>query len=275
MIKKILLFLLIPILVFGKNMSRFDAVVFPDYYYQGIMVEIQAVPDSGKSFQAFSLTVPADVDSAFMVNKSGENPISLPVKQMDKFNRIDVPGSSASARIFYFYSPDRTDRLVSFTYDLNISTALDDAHILIQEPMVAEQFKISKSESEKFEDPHGLTFHRFHVSNVKANEAVSFSVSYRNQSGKTTMEVLRNALSADQPDMSGHEPELSENPIQRHILPTWQPLIVLGVFAFAVGILFDRKRKQELRTEENQGCASCGKRIKPEDKYCANCGKEL
>lgn len=273
--KKLFLFLSITNFATGDDFSRFDAAVFPDYYYKGIMVEIQAEPDSGKSFEAFSLTVPVQVDSAFMVAPPGGNPKLLPVKDADGGKQIEIPESADPIRIFYFYSANRSENSVSFQYSLSAGITINDAHILIQEPLVAENFSISKSGSEKFEDPHGLTFHRYHIPELYSGELVSYSVSYSNPSGKTTMEVLQNLLSTDQPDMSGHEPVLSENVIQRHTLPSWQPLSVLGAFALAVGFLFQRKRKFEAQQKSDHNCTSCGTQRKSEDNYCAKCGKEL
>lgn len=267
--------MLIPFFAYGNDFGRFDAVVFPEYYYPGIMVEIQAEPDSGRSFPAFSIVVPIEADSAFMVLQSGGDPISLDLTPDRGGKRIDIPESKTPVRIFYFYPRESIGDSISFSYDLEINTFLKDAHILIQEPMVAEQFKISESGSEIFQDPHGLTFHRFHVAELKSGEKKSFFVSYQNTSGKTTMDVLRNLLSTDQPDMSRQEPILSSKVIQRHTLPTWQPLTVLGVFAVIVGMLFQRQRKREENSDADPFCTNCGSKKNTDDTYCAKCGKEL
>ncbi len=261
--------------MYGNDFARFDVAVFPEYYFPGIMVEIQAEPDSGHAFPDFSLMVPETADSAFMVLSSGGDPVQLSVTPDKGRNRINISASTTPVRIFYFYPLNRNETFISFSYKLEINVPVNDAHILIQEPMVAEQFKISESGSEVFQDPHGLTFHRFHVAELNSGENKTFSVSYQNTSGNTTMDILRNLLSADQPDMSVQEPLLSSKIIQRHTVPTWQPLAVLGVFAVMVGILFQRQRKREKITDAEQFCTSCGSKKKTNDNYCAKCGKEL
>lgn len=265
----------IPIFASGNEFSRFDVMVFPEYYFPGVMVEIQADPVPGNSTPDFRLTVPSETDSAFFTISGENEPASLEVISSGNQKIIDVPSAVGSFRLFYFFPVSRISESVTFAYELNMDRSLNEAHVMIQEPMVAEDFSLSESGSELFQDAHGLSFHRFHLPGLEAGGMKAITVQYRNTSGQTTIEMLRGLLSTDQPDMTANTPELSNRAIQRHTLPTWQPLTVLGVLAVIIGFMFHRQRRREEDSDGRKFCSSCGSEVTSIDKYCSKCGKEL
>ncbi|MBT3217162.1 MAG: zinc ribbon domain-containing protein [Candidatus Marinimicrobia bacterium] len=275
--KKRFLLLIIPIFAFGNDFSRFDVAVYPEYYFPGVMVEIQVEPLEGQSFPEFSMVIPSNADSAFMVGQSDESePILLAIHSFDGESQIVIPESNVSVRIFYFYSVERKGHSVSFDVILEIDAIVADAHILIQEPMVAELFTLSEKGAEVFQDTHGLTFHRFHVKDVKPGANKSIVVSYQNTSGETTIDLLKSMLNTNNTNTNREKPNRSKSmgAIQRHTLPTWQPLTVLGALAIIIGLLFTQQRKREEHGEGKAFCTSCGSGVQPNDKFCAKCGKE-
>lgn len=261
--------------VFGADFGRFDVAVFPEYYFPGVMVEIKAEPVSGETSPAFRLTVPSGTDSAFFKVAGESEPVSLNVILSGNQKFIEVPSSSDPFRLFYFYPVTRFGESVSFSYELNVDQTVKNVHIMIQEPIVAQNFTLSETGAEFFQDAHGLSFHRIHVATVEAGILQEIMIQYKNPSGQTTIDALRGLLSTDQPDMSGHAPVLSNQVIQRHTLPSWQPLTVLGFLAVIVGWMFYNQRKKEDENEHQHFCRSCGSKVKESDKYCVQCGREL
>ena len=73
------------------------------------------------------------------------------------------------------------------------------------------------------------------------------------------------------------EPAESEQvvPPQRHRLPLWEPLAVLGILAILVGIVFYNQKDYDAVSDMEKYCPGCGEKIIISDKYCANCGEKL
>ena len=285
--KSILALLFLKVIVAQSSpFNLFDAVVYSEYYFDGIMVEINGEVKNGSLPLNLEMGIPASTDSVFFVSGSAEMESEVKTLSILKTNNrsfIQVNVLESKFRIFVFYPIDKEGSDRSGVYHLEINQHVDDAHIVIQEPLVAENFTFSEKEAETFQDQHGLNFRRIHIHDYRANKRKSITFTYQNPSGEISINKLQEILSEGNVGTAQPEqPTVSEPPV-RHKLPLWQPLVLHGIVSVAVGFMFRVQQKSELKEKtinkaeitEGNYCPQCGSTVQTEHKFCAKCGGQL
>lgn len=285
--KSILTLLFLKVIVAQSSpFTLFDAVVYSEYYFDGIMVEVNGEVKTGSLPLNLEMGVPVSTDSVFFVSGTAETESEVKTLSVLKTNNrsfIQVSVLESKFRIFVFYPINKEGSDRSGVYNLEINQHVDDAHIVIQEPLVAENFTFSEKEAETFQDQHGLNFRRIHIHDYRANKRKSITFTYQNPSGEISINKLQEMLSEENVGTGQpNQPTVSEPPV-RHKLPLWQPLVLLGIVSVAVGFMFRVQQKSDLKdkainkSEITQGnyCPQCGSAVQAEHKFCANCGGQL
>ncbi|MEA1880790.1 MAG: zinc ribbon domain-containing protein [Candidatus Marinimicrobia bacterium] len=280
-----ILFFMGTLLSQSSPFNSFDVVVYPEYYFNGIMTEIDGEVKNENLPLNLEITVPANTDSVFFV--SGTAASEAEVKHLSVLNTnnrsfIQVSVVESKFRMFIFFPIEKTGTERSGAFSLEINHHIEDAHMIIQEPLVAENFTFSEKEAETFQDQHGLNFRRIHLHDFRANTNKTISFFYRNPSGDISINELQTMLSSD----AASAPTRAETPNTapvRHKLPLWQPLLVLGIVATVIGGMFYSQRKIEMKSEslkspaggKGKFCTHCGTPVQANHKFCANCGGQL
>ena len=271
----------------NSSFNSFDVVIYPEYYFEGIMAEVDAEVEENKFPLTLRMNIPSSSDSVFFVggNPSNDSNVkTLSILKEGKASSIEVDVLESKFRLFIFYDLVKNKDERSGSFELRLNHSIDDAHIMVQEPLVAESFTFSENDAESFQDQHGLNFKRIHLNNYKANTSKTVTFDYRNPSGDISINVLQNRLSNDESISSPPEVNSSITPPIRHKLPLWQPLLVLGLVAIVVAWMFSVQLKKEKAgvekvstTVNKKGgfCTHCGKSVQSKNKFCANCGGKL
>ena len=257
--------------------KSYDVVIYPEYYFSGLMAEIEAEVIEDYLPLNVKILAPSNTDSIFYVSGSTENPQvqDIVLSKNSASNYIEKKITESKFRIFIFYGLTKkgTGRSGDFTFQINYP--INDAHIVVQEPLVANNFIFSEKQSEDFKDQHGISFKRIHINNYISNSKKTISFSYDNPTQDISINSLQNIASNSQSVSSN----INDIPI-RHKLPLWQPLLVLSVVSVVVGAMFYSQTKNETsKTPSNSNkssfCTDCGKKIQSTHKFCANCGGKL
>ena len=271
----------------NSSFNSFDVVIYPEYYFEGIMAEVDAEVKENKFPLTLRMNIPSNSDSVFFVGgtpSNDSNVKTLSILKEGKASSIEVDVVESKFRLFIFYDLVKNKDKRSGSFELRLNHSIDDAHIIVQEPLVAESFTFSENDAESFQDQHGLNFKRIHLNNYKVNTSKTVTFDYRNPSGDISINVLQNRLSNDERISSPPEVNSSITPPIRHKLPLWQPLLVLGLVAIVVGWMFSVQLKREKAgvekvstTVNKKGgfCTHCGKSVESKNKFCANCGGKL
>ena len=271
----------------NSSFNSFDVVIYPEYYFEGIMAEVDAEVKENKFPLTLRMNIPSSSDSVFFVGgtpSNDSNVKTLSILKEGKASSIEVDVVESKFRLFIFYDLVKNKDERSGSFELRLNHSIDDAHIIVQEPLVAESFTFSENDAESFQDQHGLKFKRIHLNNYKVNTSKAVTFGYRNPSGDISINVLQNKLSNDESISSPPEVNSSITPPIRHKLPLWQPLVVLGLVAIVVGWMFSIQIKREeagvervSTTVNKKGvfCTHCGKSVQSKNKFCANCGGKL
>jgi len=271
--------------------KSYDVVIYPEYYFSGVMAEIEGEVIEDRLPLNIKILTPSNTDSIFYVSGSTENPQvqDIILSKSSASNYIEKKITESKFRIFIFYGLTKkgTGRSGDFTFQINYP--INDAHIVVQEPLVANNFIFSEKQSEDFKDQHGISFKRIHINNYITNSKKTISFSYDNPTQDISINSLQN-IAANSQSVSSN---INNIPI-RHKLPLWQPLLVLSVVSVVVGAMFYSQTKNETsKTSKTQKsstkkpektteaskkgsfCTNCGKKIQSMHKFCANCGGKL
>jgi ribosomal protein L33 len=269
----------------AQALNELNVVVYPEYYNSGIMIEYSGTVDESVLPMTVRFLMPTDTDSIFVIMNDAEEvgePIPvIPIMEGDE-SWITLGLVKTKFRLFAFsppFSEPTGDRSYNFTFQTDQN--LTDAHIVVQEPLNGERFRLEPEDSEPFSDQHGLTFHRFHIDNILAMTKKTILIRYTNPTGMTTIQALQSMLANDNgsaitPDTQG-SPRNNQAPI-RYSIPYWQPFTVLLIFAAVVGYLVFRSKNavgQPQTFENGNFCPQCGKSTSKTDKFCPHCGHKL
>ena len=263
--------------------NSYDVVLYPEYYFDGLMAEIDAEVKDESLPLDLEIRVPINADSIFFVSGTASSEAevkNLPILNSKNRSFVKINILESKFRLFIFYNLDKKGNRRTGVYDLELNHFINDAHIIVQVPLVAEGFTFSEKDSEEFKDQHGINFQRVHLHDFMANTTKSVSFSYENPTGEISINKLQTMLSTDDQIISPSTPNsINQIPV-RHKLPLWQPLAVLGVVSLTVGWMFSVNRRKEMvqqpssKLSTNQGsfCTNCGQSFLPEHKFCSNCG---
>ncbi|MBT3797039.1 MAG: zinc ribbon domain-containing protein [Candidatus Marinimicrobia bacterium] len=263
--------------------NSYDVVLYPEYYFDGLMAEIDAEVKDESLPLDLEIRVPINADSIFFVSGTASSEAevkNLPILNSKNRSFVKINILESKFRLFIFYNLDKKGNRRTGVYDLELNHFINDAHIIVQVPLVAEGFTFSEKDSEEFKDQHGINFQRVHLHDFMANTIKSVSFSYENPTGEISINKLQTMLSTDDQIISPSTPNsINQIPV-RHKLPLWQPLAVLGVVSLTVGWMFSVNRKKEMvqqpssKSSTNKGsfCTNCGQSFLPEHKFCSNCG---
>ncbi|MBT5440041.1 MAG: zinc ribbon domain-containing protein [Candidatus Marinimicrobia bacterium] len=263
--------------------NSYDVVLYPEYYFDGLMAEIDAEVKDESLPLDLEIRVPINADSIFFVSGTASSEAevkNLPILNSKNRSFVKINILESKFRLFIFYNLDKKGNRRTGVYDLELNHFINDAHIIVQVPLVAEGFTFSEKDSEEFKDQHGINFQRVHLHDFMANTTKSVSFSYENPTGEISINKLQTMLSTDDQIISPSTPNsINQIPI-RHKLPLWQPLAVLGVVSLTVGWMFSVNRRKEMvqqpssKSSTNKGsfCTNCGQSFLPEHKFCSNCG---
>ena len=260
----------------ASPISKLDVYIYPEYYYSGVMVELIGKVEESALPLALGMVVPATTDSVFFVSgiandESEVLPVTIDNKESNSWVRLDL--DKPSFRIFVFYVPFDTSSTRKFNYTVQTTVPLDEFHVFIQEPLVAQDFTLAQ-ESTANKNQHGITIHQIYIAELPTMSAKTISISYTNHTTQTTMVLLQQLLSERSQGKSEAAQSKQVVP-QRHRLPLWEPFAVLGILAILVGIIFYNQKDYSSVSNGKKYCSGCGKKIGISDKYCTNCGGKL
>ena len=254
---------------FSQTLDNVQVNIYPEYYYSGIMVELEAFVEKDNTIEKIDFTLPSDADSVFLImGVPGPNSEEIPlnINKGDPYSSVNFDIAESQFRLFVFYNPFSSGHIRQFNWAMGSNVVMKNVHMAFQVPIMAEQFTMSVQTESEDRDQHGILFKKVHAGDIAINAVSSVSVSYMNYTGFTTMENLRAQL--EMPDSPEVQPHVQEKALKRHTLMLWEPLAILGVLFLIIGVLFHKHQGHD------DVCTSCGKPIDTSNKFCSNCGEK-
>ncbi len=267
----------------SQSISEFNVAIFPDYFDNNVTIEYSGSVNMDNLPVNIGFLVPSEADSILQISVSETEKITrIRPEVIEGESWVFLAVEEEQFRLFVFTPPfDNRVGQRNYNFTFKSNQELSDAHIVVQEPINAEDFTLSKPGSEPFSDQHGLNFHRYHIDNHLANTKIDIGFQYVNPTGLTTLQALQTMLSeggsAQTPIPSNRESQRSLSSVpERYNVPYWQPFTVLLILAVVIAIIVN---KSEIAVKsgksDNRFCTNCGKQINKSDKFCAHCGQKM
>ena len=256
--------------------KSFDVVIYPEYYFSGVMAEVEAEIIESNLPLNFKFQVPTNTDSIFYVSGNSESPSidETDFSNVGEASYINKMITDKKFRIFIFYGLEKNGTRRSGSFDFQVNHSIDDAHLVVQEPLVSNNFIFSEKVHEDFKDQHGINFKRIHVNNYISNTIKNIAFTYDNPSQDISINSLQKGVQDTQNTITPQ----NTKPI-RHTLPLWQPLVTLSFISVVVGGMFYRQMRSETASSKpktrGKFCTECGSKINPKDKFSSNCGAKI
>ena len=260
-----------------STISDLNIYIYPEYYYSGIMVEINGEVDLSDIPFSMEMLVPAMTDSVFFVSGSPNDQSevkTLDIKDQNSMKWVHLELNKSPFRIFVFYNPFNSSVTREIQYPLQFSTSLSEFHVFVQEPLISTSFNIDL-ESTSNKDQHNIVFHQIHFQGLKEMSKEIINLSYDNLSGKTTMQYLQGRLSENSINNDESTQQKDNKIPKRHRLPLWEPIAVLGVLSVLSGVLFFNNNQNKKNGKNKNFCSKCGNKLDKSDKYCSICGSNI
>jgi len=260
-----------------STISDLNIYIYPEYYYSGIMVEINGKVNLSDIPFSMEMLVPAMTDSIFFVSGSPNDQSevkTLNIKDENSMRWVHLELNKSPFRVFVFYNPFNSSVSREIQYPLQFSTSLSEFHVFVQEPLISTSFNIDL-ESTSNKDQHNIVFHQIHFQGLKEMSKEIINLSYDNLSGKTTMQYLQGRLSENSINNDESTQQKDNKIPKRHRLPLWEPFAVLGVLSVLSGVLFFNNNQNKKNGKNKNFCSKCGNKLDKSDKYCSICGSNI
>ena len=260
-----------------STISDLNIYIYPEYYYSGIMVEINGKVNLSDIPFSMEMLVPAMTDSIFFVSGSPNDQSevkTLNIKDENSMKWVHLELNKSPFRVFVFYNPFNSSVSREIQYPLQFSTSLSEFHVFVQEPLISTSFNIDL-ESTSNKDQHNIVFHQIHFQGLKEMSKEIINLSYDNLSGKTTMQYLQERLSENSINNDESTQQKDNKIPKRHRLPLWEPFAVLGVLSVLSGVLFFNNNQNKKNGKNKNFCSKCGNKLDKSDKYCSICGSNI
>jgi len=260
-----------------STISDLNIYIYPEYYYSGIMVEINGKVNLSDIPFSMEMLVPAMTDSIFFVSGSPNDQSevkTLNIKDENSMKWVHLELNKSPFRVFVFYNPFNSSVSREIQYPLQFSTSLSEFHVFVQEPLISTSFNIDL-ESTSNKDQHNIVFHQIHFQGLKEMSKEIINLSYDNLSGKTTMQYLQGRLSENSINNDESTQQKDNKIPKRHRLPLWEPIAVLGVLSVLSGVLFFNNNQNKKNGKNKNFCSKCGNKLDKSDKYCSICGSNI
>jgi len=260
-----------------STISDLNIYIYPEYYYSGIMVEINGKVNLSDIPFSMEMLVPAMTDSIFFVSGSPNDQSevkTLNIKDENSMKWVHLELNKSPFRVFVFYNPFNSSVSREIQYPLQFSTSLSEFHVFVQEPLISTSFNIDL-ESTSNKDQHNIVFHQIHFQGLKEMSKEIINLSYDNLSGKTTIQYLQGRLSENSINNDESTQQKDNKIPKRHRLPLWEPIAVLGVLSVLSGVLFFNNNQNKKNGKNKNFCSKCGNKLDKSDKYCSICGSNI
>jgi hypothetical protein len=203
---------------------------------------------------------------------------------------VDV--SEARFQVQFYFNPFNSevpDR--SFTYALATNDILPEFHIIVQQPVAAEDFQHSLMDPEEIQGDFGLTFFREHIVGLQPEEVHTVNVAYKNPKNTLTLRTLQTRMEQAQSQSEAEQPVSTTKTSNLTIV-----VLIVGLLGVALFVVLKvwggsgsspapvaSQEEQSKAPGEKRGgesssggkfCPTCGTPRRPDARFCSSCGKE-
>lgn len=252
----------------GEEINNVRISIVPEYEENltTILLSLERINIDKKN--NFSLTLPNDVDSVYIINKTDDGKLvfeAISYYEIKKEKKINVIHQKDIALMIKTKKYNKAERRY-FNYKLSFSKNISTLNIEIKEPLKIKDFSYSGIDGKLEIDDFGQKSFRQIKENINMGEVENIAFNYINKEGITTITVLDSIINS-----AKIEEEVFKQEIKRYKIYVWETLIVLFLISsFVLIIIFNLKNERKIVK-----CHKCNQKLNFDDLFCSKCGEKL
>ncbi len=228
--------------IFSQSViDTLSVTIYPEYYYQGIMVEYKFDTDSSNQHQ---FILPTEVDSVlYLVSNNDELSEEVLKIENQLISSIERDGEHKIYLFLNRYSQVPGPR--NFSYKLESLSDVETLMIAFQLPFASEEFvaSINDINLEEIKDQNGLNFLQGLIDSYQSNEPINLSLSYFNPHGLTSIQYSAN-ISADN-SVSSSSMITSREKFINYPFLTWEPMLIFLILTLTLVFLYEISNRRK------------------------------
>lgn len=228
--------------IFSQSViDTLSVTIYPEYYYQGVMVEYKFDTDSSNQHQ---FILPTEVDSVlYLVSNNDELSEEVLKIENQLISSIEREGEHKIYLFLNRYSQVPGPR--NFSYKLESLSDVETLMIAFQLPFASEEFvaSINDINLEEIKDQNGLNFLQGLIDSYQSNEPINLSLSYFNPHGLTSIQYSAN-ISADN-SVSSSSMITSREKFINYPFLTWEPMLIFLILTLTLVFLYEISNRRK------------------------------
>jgi len=217
-----------------------SVTIYPEYYYQGIMVEYRFDKNVAEK-HIFNLS--AEVDSVLYLVSKGDEFFEEVVKVNNRsISSIEKQGEH---KIYLFLDKySQVPGVRDFYYQFNTLSDIKTLIMAFQLPFASEDFipNANNIPLEEVGDQNGLTFLQGILNDYRSDELIDISLSYFNPHGLTSIQYSAN-ISVDDP-VQNISPPTSRDKFVTYPFLTWEPMLIFLILTLILIFLYGNSQRK-------------------------------
>ncbi|MEE3301505.1 MAG: hypothetical protein VX176_00380 [Candidatus Neomarinimicrobiota bacterium] len=228
--------------IFSQSViDTLSVTIYPEYYYQGIMVEYKFDTDSSNQHQ---FILPTEIDSVLYLVSDNDELFEEVLKiENQLISSIEREGEHKIYLFLNRYSQVPGPR--NFSYKLESLSDVETLMIAFQLPFASEEFvaSINDINLEEIKDQNGLNFLQGLIDSYQSNEPINLSLSYFNPHGLTSIQYSAN-ISADN-SVSSSSMITSREKFINYPFLTWEPMLIFLILTLTLVFLYEISNRRK------------------------------
>lgn len=272
--------------------KSFDITIYPEYMHPGVGILVEGEILEGQFPRYVELMVPSETTVALLHMGERQESQRIEVVERDGKSYLPLDVTEAEFAVEFYYNPFTAGSVRrEMTFEFTTNEQLPEFHMVIQEPVAAENFEHSMFGAEAVEREFGLTYYRQHINGLQPGRIHAVNLSYDNPTNTLTQVRLQAIMQQRQAASTAQAP--AESPTSNMLM------VILLIVVIAAGLFFILRstggRWQAAMAGTSGGpakattpskgrgkgaaaqqfCPHCGASWRAGARFCANCGKEL
>ena len=239
--KKRFIFTLFFSYIFSQSaIDTLSVTIYPEYYYQGVMVEYRFDKYSNEK-HTFNLST--EVDSVLYLVSKGDEFFEEVIK-IDNQSISSIQKAGEHKIYLFLDKYSQVPGLRDFSYQFNTLSDIKTLIMAFQLPFASEDFipNANNIALEEVGDQNGLTFLQGILNDYRSDELIDISFSYFNPHGLTSIQYSAN-ISADNAPQNISTPTSRDKFVTYPFL-TWEPMLIFLILTLILVFLYGNSQRK-------------------------------
>ena len=218
-----------------------SVTIYPEYYYQGVMVEYKFDTDSSNQYK---FRLPTEVDSVLYLVSNNDELFEQVLKvENQSVSSVEKDGEHKIYLFLNRYNQVPGSR--NFSYQFESLSDISTLMMAFQLPFASQEFIASVNDInlEEIKDQNGLNFLQGLIDNYQSNKPINLSLSYFNPHGLTSIQYSAN-ISTDN-SVPLNSMITSREKFINYPFLTWEPMLIFLILTLILVFLYEISNRRK------------------------------